>query len=157
MANGRTHAGDSALLTAPVTISISLHSGVLPGALAGLGCFLGIVLSPDLDQESWTYSEWVLRKVPVVGWILSWLMFIYWYPYSKAFRHGNWMTHVPVISTVLRLAYALSVPLLVMALWDVELLVEIFPTLQYMLGYVFIGLCVSDTAHWIRDGFRVWT
>lgn len=156
MADGKTHAGDSAFLTPPVAISIGLFHGVVPGALAGLGCFLGIVLSPDLDQEAWTYSEWVWRRVPVVGWLLSWLFFLYWFPYSKAFRHGHVLTHIPVLSTLLRVAYLSIFPLIILAWWDYAYLLSIFPSLSYTLQWLFIGLCVSDTVHWARDGFRVW-
>lgn len=156
MADGKTHAKDSLFLAWPVGISIAVWLGPLPAIWAALGCYAGVVLSPDLDQENWTYSEWVLRKIPIVGLLLSYLMFIYWYPYSKAFRHGHVLTHVPVISTILRVAYFMVVPMAFLWLVDSALLLQLFPKVQYVLPYLFLGLCISDTAHWIRDGFRIW-
>ncbi|MDS3860726.1 metal-binding protein [Thermosynechococcaceae cyanobacterium BACA0444] len=55
----------------------------------------GFFLSPDLDILSKPYQRW--------GW-LRWL----WWPYQRFIPHRSWLSHGPIIGTVLRVAYLIG-------------------------------------------------
>lgn len=122
-----------------------------------LGCALGAFLSPDLDLPTITVSEWMVIRIPIIGWILGPLFVAFWMPYALVFKHRSFWTHTPVISTIGRVWYILSAILLLHALrpgWDiVPTLLEWVdsPLKHWSLFAGFIGLCLSDTGHWLRD------
>lgn len=55
----------------------------------------GLMFGPDLDLRSRQYQRW--------GW-LRWL----WLPYQKRLRHRSFLSHGPVIGTLLRVLYLLT-------------------------------------------------
>lgn len=92
----------SSLIEAAFLVSasaVSVDAFALP-----LGCMAGILLSPDLDIDQGNISEAILRKR--VGCVISGLWRIYWWPYAKLVRHRSWISHMPFISTGIRLLYA---------------------------------------------------
>lgn len=61
--NGHAHTAASLLLSVPVGIATGLALGdTAAGILTAAGCLAGILLSPDLDQESITESEAVIYR-----------------------------------------------------------------------------------------------
>jgi len=133
MSSGKTHAKIS-MCAAPVTaivVAITTHN-VWNGALAGAGCVLGVIVSPDLDVDHRTYSETVLPGV------LGWVWTVYWWPYSRMFKHRE-SSHWVIIGTVLRVLYGF---------WWLPLLCGVNLT---DLLWLWIGLAVSDALHWIAD------
>jgi uncharacterized metal-binding protein len=113
---------------------------MLAGIAAGCGSILGVFLSPDLDVNHKTISERILLET--VG-ILGWLFFVYWWPYAKLVRHRSWLSHAPLFGTALRLLYALG-PLLYFEEYRDLLFTE-------FVGWMVVGLAVSDIAHWVMD------
>lgn len=115
------------------------------------GALMGIPMSPDLDLQTRTISE----KIPIVGPIWQAI----WYPYALAVKHRSWVSHMPLISTVFRLAY------LVLMLWALWALGQVAfgwqaPTLFEMADWLlaqrwflaaFIGLALSDALHALMD------
>jgi uncharacterized metal-binding protein len=94
MPSGRTHdqitficlpwAGALCLIaTFNVGVTLCLCGGFL---------FSGLMFGPDLDIYSKQYQRWGL------------LRFI-WLPYRKVLNHRSWLSHGPVIGTLLRLLY----------------------------------------------------
>lgn len=131
-----------------------------PFLLMGLGSFLHLILSPDLDA----YRSNAKRRWGALGFI--------WIPYSKTFKHRSPWTHAPIVGTTGRLIYLIIIALFAIALAVVANHVngdnddQIIPTLISifksigsfglpLLPYVFevwAGLAIADIIHWIMDG-----
>ena len=154
MSSGKDHARASKFI-APVAAfgtgafvhwaSDDLAWAALAAAGGLVGCALvGQVLSPDLDQEDLTRSDWiVLRRLgPFAG-----LWLAYFYPYAWLIPHRSAISHFPVISTAIRIIY-LCAPLWFIRDWiAAKMTVEIAVFLTGCLT----GLMVSDTAHYYMD------
>lgn len=148
MPSGKVHAATSVVLSVPCAVGAGLGSGnPVAAAGAGVGCLAGLVLTPDLDQEGISHSEWQIIKC-TFGLGFLWLMF--WWPYAVMFRHRDWLSHAPLVGTLTRVIYII-VPLVVVAVmqdWD---LTAVPSAAWEFLAWAFGGLCVSDTAHFVED------
>jgi uncharacterized metal-binding protein len=124
-----------------------MASGPIEGAGAFLGCLLGIILTPDLDQIGISKSEWgLVKKLGPLGFI--WMAL--WWPYAVSIKHRSLLSHLPVLGTAIRLIYCAALliiiwtilgrPALVMPVWGWALLRGGLK-----------GLVVSDTGHFILD------
>lgn len=137
MTSGVNHA--KASVVAPVgaaALATAFLFGPVPGLLAGVGCLAGVIISPDLDIDGITYSERiVVLKVGRIGWLWR----LYWWPYGKLISHRAPISHAPVVSTAIRLAY-LFVPLMLLGLR--------LPVVFLWFGF---GLGISDVMHWLMD------
>lgn len=94
MPSGRTH--DQITLgmlpgIALLTLILS-RSASLTLCLSGAFLFSGLMFGPDLDIYSVQYKRW--------GWLR-----VIWLPYQKLLHHRSWLSHGPIIGTVLRLVY----------------------------------------------------
>jgi len=121
---------------------------------AAAGCMAGILLTPDLDVDNPTRSHYVVYRKFGAAPFLVWLAI--WYPYGKAIGHRSWLSHGPIISTIIRLLY-LSIFVLLLA--------QIPPLVGYKMPWdqwltyqtktlamvAILGLMVSDTLHWAAD------
>ncbi len=132
----------------------SAHYGSEPagGIAAAAGCLAGILLTPDLDLDRPTRSHYVVRRGLGRGPYLLWRAF--WSPYGWAIEHRSWLSHAPVISTIFRLLYVLSIPaILVVGLaalgytwsWRAWL------AYRFEIQAAIAGLMVSDILHWAAD------
>jgi uncharacterized metal-binding protein len=65
-----------------------------------IGAAIGAFVTPDLDLESTTHSEALLRQIPVVGLLFQ----VLWYPYALLHAHRG-VSHWPIVGTLGRLAY----------------------------------------------------
>lgn len=153
MASGRTHtlvtiaaAGLAGMLALPLALQEAQVLAVVPGCLAGM------FLSPDLDISR-NISGWNVRRFGgAAGELLGFLWRCYWWPYAAAIPHRHWISHTPVLSTLIRLLY-LFAPLLAM----LYLLGLLEPLLLWALDYptllvsALFGLSLSDTLHWLLD------
>lgn len=113
-----------------------------------VGFLIGLFVEPDLDCVGSTYSEWYFERT--FGGIPSFFWFAYWKPYAKIIPHRSILSHLPVLSTFIRLVYLLWIP--------VGLLQFVHPNWIFVaqrnwmfLVFVFIGLCLNDTAHYMTD------
>ena len=153
MPSGKVHAKCSLCLAPIVLIAVTNISlictgtfvySAIAGVLAGLGCLLGVLLTPDLDQESINSVEYkIIRWTMGLGFI--WTMV--WFPYAVATDHRGILSHFPFIGTLGRLLY--------ISAWTV-LIIYVFgwayPAINWgYLGWVVLGLLVSDIAHWALD------
>lgn len=131
----------TAMLITKIGISlITIGRPFYPLFLIAGGCFFGLWLSPDLDLPHCNARKrWGV------------LQFI-WTPYDRFFKHRSFASHFPIIGTGLRLIYLLVVP--------VVLLFVFLPSLFYLIvfnfwdsfGWIFCGLIITDSIHWIMDG-----
>ena len=109
------------------------------GVAVGAGCVLGVIVSPDLDVDGRTYSETVLPT------LLKWIWYVYWWPYSRMFKHRE-SSHWVIIGTAVRFLYLLG-PICIMSRY---IFGECF-FFNITMFWVFVGLCVSDIMHITMD------
>jgi uncharacterized metal-binding protein len=144
MASGKNH-DRSILLTTPIILAAAITSGHPDAGLIATFAyyFSGMYLSPDLDLVSRPYKRWGF---------LRWL----WLPYQRLIpRHRHWLSHGPVIGSVVRLLYLAA---LVSPIWLV------FPGLQRVQWFgvtapnamaFFCGVELSALNHLLLDGLLI--
>lgn len=125
MPSGRTH-DEITLWSLPWVAGITwvcTRNSHLTLFVAGGFLFTGLMFGPDLDIYSHQFLRW--------GW-LRWI----WLPYQKSLHHRSFLSHGPVIGTVLRVVYLMTwsgmmaiAVLLVMNLiwvvpWSLEMMVQ---------------------------------
>jgi uncharacterized metal-binding protein len=134
--------------------------GLLSGLFGGAGCVLQLFVEPDLDQEIVSASEWrVVNLLPgplrLISILLGSLWIAIWFPYAVLMPHRHPLSHIPVLSTGIRVLYLCGVIAALNAL--VQLLTGYYvwfdptPETKMLLGCAFYGLCVGDVTHWGRD------
>lgn len=96
------------------------------------GAFCGLLMSPDLDVDEGSRSEYFVRGV---SGLLEKIWWGYWWPYRKI-PHRSFLSHAPVIGTLIRLVYLFWLP--------------------YLFGFrlpsaFIVGLMAADILHWLMD------
>ena len=114
------------------------------GLLGGYG--LGRWIDPDLDQVSISSSEGrMMNDFKILGYVLVG----YWTVYGAIFRrhHRSFLTHFPVVSTAIRLAY------LCWWLFFVYRWLDWSFTVGHALSWfgILIGLSIADGLHYVAD------
>lgn len=66
-----------------------------------IGSLIGLAITPDLDQEGTTFTERILRRIPVLGFLFQ----VSWYGYALLFPHRGW-SHNLLVGTLTRIAWA---------------------------------------------------
>lgn len=134
MSNGVDHATASLVLAPIVAYGtlVRMHNPLVAIGI-GAGCVFGVVLSPDLDINHSTYGENLLPGC--VGDVFR----TYWWLYSFVLPHRHWLSHAPIVGTLIRIVYAFWW----IALIDTHWFVVLTP--------VWCGLALSDIAHWLMD------
>jgi uncharacterized metal-binding protein len=132
----------------------SLSAITLAGVSCGLGCLSGLVLNPDLDQQTITKAESNWKLIPIIGPLLMGLWIAIWTPYAILFHHRSKASHLPVVSTIIRVLYLGAFVALVMWITAVRIDVRF---ISEWFWWWFLGLCVSDTAHFLADGGKVYS
>jgi uncharacterized metal-binding protein len=102
-------------------------------------------MTPDLDQEGLCTGESLIVK-----WTLGigFLWCAIWYPYATMFSHRSFYTHFPIVSTLIRILYLFVPTFIILHLLGYNIHI---PWIYALFG--FIGLVISDTAHWAMDRF----
>lgn len=134
MSDGRTHTA--------ATLGLSLAYATADWHIA-LWILGGIFLSPDLDVEKGYIGFFYLRKIfPPLYYFWRY----YWFLYSKFVPHRSWISHSPIISTLIRVAYLMGpFELVYYYYWGTW-----FPIPMEMLR----GLVFSDILHIVMDFFN---
>ncbi|MBR8837871.1 MAG: metal-binding protein [Stigonema ocellatum SAG 48.90 = DSM 106950] len=132
---------------------LQTRSGNLTLLVAGGFMFGGLMFGPDLDIYSRHYQRW------------GFLRFI-WLPYQKSLRHRSFLSHGPIIGTMLRVLYlttlvsVLVILVLVVAekLWNVTWLHMLGETVvQSIADYsteflsLLLGLELGAMSHSLSD------
>ena len=77
-----------------------------------LGSFGGHICTPDLDQHQVrSYEE---KRMYQINWLLGWVWESFWHTYGFVLKHRSWLSHAPVVGTLIRIAYLFS-PLSIVA------------------------------------------
>jgi uncharacterized metal-binding protein len=166
MASGTEHTVTSVAAAAPLAVSVPLiaygtgadvGTALVAGAATAAGCLAGVALSPDLDQETLTKSEWIIVKwLPTLGWVWPAL----WDLYARLLPHRHALSHLPVVGTAGRLGYLWAWWALIrFALAQTTGVRATLPAVPAgVLALTVAGLLLSDTLHWLMDGCPVrWT
>ena len=136
MAWGKTHLKINKLMVLPVAVVGTIFVGPIEAIGLVGGIIVGIFVTPDLDLNKLTYSgRLVYNFCPLIGVIWRGI----WYPYSRVIPHRHWVSHIPVLSTLLRLLYLSPVTI---------------PILVYLPGLFWSvtgGLLLSDVVHFFTD------
>lgn len=117
-----------------------------------LGGLSNIFLTPDLDQQTLNLVENILVKskfLPVK--VFGWLFVGFFMPYSLMFKHRSFFTHIPIISTIIRIFYIF---IMGNAYYYLGLFLHsLFFMVEYNnLAIAFVvGLMISDAFHFIFD------
>ncbi len=149
MADGKVHAQDSRVLAVAAGVGGTLvFQNFVAGAFVALGALSGIYITPDLDVDGWIHSK---RAIVNAHAVFGYLWFGFWFPYSRAIKHRHWLSHAPIVSTLIRVAYIGAIPFAV--LYVTKTAVPDIAQAAFVLWV--IGLMVSDVAHWARDGFPI--
>jgi uncharacterized metal-binding protein len=107
MPSGVTH-DRITLISLPIVSGLTLwvsHSASITLSLAGSFLFSGLMFGPDLDIYSVQFKRWG---------ILRWI----WRPYQKSMRHRSWLSHGPIVGTLLRLVYLSGWMVLLGIIWN---------------------------------------
>jgi len=112
------------------------------------GAMLGCLISPDADVNGGSIADYYIRVYTGKAVEMMWDRL--WTPYRKVCRHRGFLSHAPIISTVLRIAY-LSVFYFLVATpikWLASVVHIDWPTFWW---WAFVGLVLADSAHWGLD------
>ena len=132
----------------PFSIFISLAL-MLISPLFGIMFLIGYmagepILSPDLDHQSTTSAEYrAMRNFGCLGVIFV----MYFVPYAYLLPHRSFLSHFPIVSDLVRLAYILLIPAV---LW-LYFQMPINNTMLLGLAGVVAGLSLSTTVHFVLD------
>lgn len=139
MANGIAHAKTATIAATVITVgSVALAVVYGPDAFAcAAGAWAAIIVEPDLDSHIVTTSE---RTIMRFNRVLGFLWICYWYPYQRMFRHRSFWSHMPGVSTAIRLLYVGWLPML------------LFPHPAWV--WVWLGMTLNDMVHATLDGWR---
>lgn len=150
MADGRTHAVVSLVSAGTIFFLTRGALGEAASVQIAAGCVSGIFLTPDLDQFGISASEWwIVKYIPIIGW--SWLAG--WDPYARLISHRHWLSHLPILGTVLRVVYLAGLVWVVSSLLKYNVYDWFVAIPASVIFYWVCGLIISDTGHWIWDGF----
>lgn len=136
MPSGRVHS--------ITTIGLALGSVCAFEPALTAGILSGLIISPDLDCDDGFIGLYHLRRIPIIGKVLSLAWRVFWWPYSKVVPHRSPISHSILFGTCLRVGYLL-LPLLILNYFGLP------AHLPDKFGQWFIGLCFSDALHIILD------
>lgn len=104
MSSGRTHSRAALAMMVPLTgFAFLLYAGGQVEAANGImiGQVCGWIVTPDADVDGLTHEEMRWFQInPILGHAFH----LFWYPYSKMFRHRG-ISHVFVLGTLTRIVY----------------------------------------------------
>jgi uncharacterized metal-binding protein len=138
-------------------ITLATASGVVaPYAIVQLdgnpwnyvaGCLTGLMIMPDMDVDGGNVSDFYIRKVSRILQVI-WRGF--WHPYAILVPHRHFISHFPVLGTVLRIGYIF---LIINILSIVShLLFDTVSRFYWIWDWsFFFGLVHVDTLHWATD------
>src|SRR3990167_364830 len=116
--------------------------GIAAGAMAGC------LISPDADVDSGAIADYYIRVY--TGRIVETMWMMLWTVYRKAFKHRSFLSHFPLVSTIIRIAYLSVFYFLITTTlkWVASLVHIDWPTFWW---WAFVGLVLADSVHWGLD------
>lgn len=142
MASGKRHT-QSGIAIGIVQLPIAVVTGQFGLVYSAIGTIVGAwMIGPDLD---------VPQSLPSQRWLM--LKFIWW-PYQWALPHRSFLSHCPIVGTVLRVLYLAGLFYICNWLLLQNNYVNAMYVIQYpeQTAWFIIGLCINDALHWFYDG-----
>lgn len=154
MASGLIHSKVTKTLIIPSTaIGYLLTDDFYLGLLVGFGCWLGLFIEPDLDISLKTDSESRLDFIPIFGKLWFWL----WKPYGNYLNHRSYVSHLPILSTLVRYIYLTIFLVPLLSLMSVAIFGEVIWIGDFVqnnstkISMVIFGNIISDYGHFCLD------
>lgn len=151
MATGQQHAAFGKLICiAASATALATALGGQPQTAAGIcvGALGGLLITPDIDHWQRTHEE--IRIYRAAGPLAGRLWQAYWSPYAILIPHRHWLSHLPGVGTIIRIAY-LCLPLALLLLY----LGQPLPALPRFYAAALAAWTVQDTFHLALDNFRL--
>jgi uncharacterized metal-binding protein len=160
MASGQLHFTANVIAGTVLTSIAYLRAPEPAMALyIGIGCLIGTIVTPDMDLEGTTYTERMMRKIPVFGWL--WQQS--WYGYALLFRHRG-ASHNLLLGTPSRIMW-LGIIAVFWTVFLIGLLCVVQPgndpdvlgrdiattILSWVHPGLLLGWFAQDIAHYILD------
>jgi uncharacterized metal-binding protein len=142
MPSGKVHSSTTIVAAATTIEAVIIYEASRPIEVQSLACFLlglsvGLIMSPDLDLD----KNINFSRLGIIWRLL-------WWPYTKAISHRSFVSHFPIISTIIRMLYIGLVP----AVIAFVLGLRIYNVQVYWMMFIgLLGLMTSDIAHYYQD------
>ena len=149
MPNGLAHTYATVFLAAGSPFVLTPLLGGHASFAVSMGCLAGVLLTPDLDVNNGSISNHHARRM--FGALPGLVWEVIWKPYSWIIPHRSPLSHMPVIGTAIRLMYLSCVIYLLLRLVGIFLPAIIPTVLPWWFTPAFLGLTLSDTAHFLMD------
>jgi uncharacterized metal-binding protein len=159
MPDGKTHAFATiaaSLATPWIVHGLGVGATTTDSIVAAAGCFLGILITPDLDVNHGCASIREIHRR--FGKTAAAIWRSIWYPYALMVPHRSWVSHLPVAGTAFRLGYLYLVYFLIALIVGATGLIhmpEVRLTAQGILHsyliWAFAGLALADALHFAMD------
>jgi uncharacterized metal-binding protein len=122
------------------------------------GCFIGLLVTPDLDIDATTYTEELLRMIPPIGFLFR----VCTFPYAILFVHRGWSHHF-IVGTLSRVIWLFIISLVIaafvsgVAAWFGKYNEAAFFTAKSVILYMLhpallAGMLIQDLNHYALDG-----
>ena len=112
------------------------------------GAMVGIMVGCDNDVDSGNIADYIIKRY--TGNIVETVWVMLWTVYRKAFKHRSFLSHFPLVSTIIRIAYLAAFYFLIATpLKYLSSFVQV--DWAYFLWWAFVGLVLADTSHWGLD------
>lgn len=153
MPSGNVHSATTTSLLVAVTVSHFVIKSPTDLGLVAVGLGVGYALTPDLDVDSGMVFFGKLKRIPILGIVISFIWKTIWLPYALIIPHRSFLSHLPILSTFLRWAYltAIAFALAFVLRYDQNLLAEIMGFGLRSWFLIFWGNALSDGSHYILD------
>jgi hypothetical protein len=130
------------------TTMLLLNRGTEGIVGVGVGALVGILVNCDCDVDGGNIADYIIRRYTGVAVEMMWDTL--WKIYRKGLKHRGFLSHFPVISTCIRIAYLGTFYFLIATpLHWLSGIVRIDWPL--FLWWCFIGLVLADSAHYGLD------
>lgn len=157
MSTGISHDKGVRLLNLPsaflfgviITLLVDKLAGSFAFAFFYSGGYLGRCISPDVDIDHATYQDFFVEFVEPYAHKIWYFM---WLPYRKLVPHRHWISHTPVISSLIRVFY-LIFPCFLISFFIPEFKIFLNLLVEYwdFSFYFLVGLMWADIIHITMD------
>lgn len=148
MANGKDHTIASIIVGASIAVGGLVSGYNSPEAI--LGGLSGAIITPDLDVDNGCIAFTNVKYAFGTPASKTWR--VIWYPYALLVKHRSAISHFPILSTALRLAYLYAIIAAISALSNYN------PEFLFSVGAAeySVGLALSDAVHFLMDILPFW-
>lgn len=146
MPSGKVHTAASLTLASVVGLMTLADTLQPPFAYpAMLGAVAGTVMTPDLDVDNGCIAFSNMQYALGVPASRAWKAI--WYPYAVIVKHRSWISHLPLVSTLIRFTYLYGIMLVVGLIFGFRIPIPTSEPFETFLAF----LALSDLLHIVMD------